>query len=318
MSAPRLGLCVDGAQADSLARVITAASYGAEPQILTGASSVGPSMVLVIDAAEARRHLAELARAGVQLIVVADEIEPAWLGAAAEVPGIVGIVGRSQGRVRTWELAYLVRRIVAPRAPIPGSHELLGWGSSTVVFRPTTTGDLGHAVQAVEAVSTRFGVARRVAAMAAEASHELLMNAMYDAPHDRRGRPRYAGDRQASITLDEQEIPLLRVTIDSDWLALDAVDPFGRLTRDVFLGSLVNAQTSCASGAVGSAVTAGPGGARLGLYKLFASCTSLRAEVDPGQRTLVSWVVDRTGEAPPPLRSTGRSLAFLTSGGASA
>jgi len=40
-----------------------------------------------------------------------------------------------------------------------------------------------------------------------ELAHELLMNAMYDAPVDVQGRPKYAHDRKQSITLDPEEAP---------------------------------------------------------------------------------------------------------------
>ena len=47
-----------------------------------------------------------------------------------------------------------------------------------------------------------------------ELAHELLMNAMYDAPTDSRGRPRYSYDRKQDIVLDEGEVPTLRLGTD--------------------------------------------------------------------------------------------------------
>jgi hypothetical protein len=165
-------------------------------------------------------------------------------------------------------------------------------------------------VQAIETVSIRFGMSRRTAVMAADASHELLMNAMYDAPHDASGHAPYASDRQANITLAEHEVPTLRLTVDSQYLALDAVDPFGRLARAKWFSGLLRATTGSTSATPTAVLDESHGGAGLGLFRLYSTATFLRAEVQPGRQTLVSWIVDRA-LGPKGQRSTGRSLAFI-------
>ena len=52
---------------------------------------------------------------------------------------------------------------------------------------------------------------KRVAEMFGELAHELLMNAMYDAPVDAHGTPKYAADRKADIQLADDEQPTVRI-----------------------------------------------------------------------------------------------------------
>ena len=58
--------------------------------------------------------------------------------------------------------------------------------------------------------SAALQVPKRVADMFGELGHELLMNAMYDAPADAHGRPKYAADRKADIRLADNERPACR------------------------------------------------------------------------------------------------------------
>jgi hypothetical protein len=312
-----LGLSLpDSGAIDSVARVMSAASSGQDLQVAQDLGSLlqrfpGALGLLVADARQVVECAGDLARDGVPVIALVDEIDLHVLAAAVRIPRLLGFVGRGgDGQLREWELAYLVRRVVSPQVPVPGTHELLTWGASTVTFRPRTTADLEQTVHAVETVSIRFGMSRRTAVMAADASHELLMNAMYDAPHDHAGRPKYANDRQAQVALAEDEVPTLRLTVDSTYLALDITDPFGRLARNKLYGGLLRAITGTTGPSAQAALDVSHGGAGLGLFKLYSTCTFLRAEVIPGHQTLVSWVVDRSvgGKA---QRAAGRTIAYL-------
>ena len=55
--------------------------------------------------------------------------------------------------------------------------------------------------------SPRCRCPKRVAEMFGELAHELIMNAMYDAPVDAHGQPKYAADRKADVTLADDEQP---------------------------------------------------------------------------------------------------------------
>lgn len=238
-----------------------------------------------------------------RVLVIADRVHPELLDTAVRVPQLVGVVARAGGARLALELGYVVRRVSSPQQPAPGAPELLTWGASTVTFRPRTSHDRDRAVEAVESVGHKFGIPRRVASIAAEAAHELLMNAMYGAPIDpTTGAPRYAHDRTASIRLHDAELPTLRLTVDGAYLALDCSDPFGRMTRNKLFRGLVR-------GLAGELDTAG-GGAGLGWHRLFGSASILRVEVVPRRQTIVSWILDRTVD-PRAQRAQGRSVYFV-------
>jgi hypothetical protein len=318
MTPPQLALCLqDQALLEPIARVMTAACSGLELHLGTDLSTalerVSPQalQLLVVDEEASLEAIVELdGFPNAKLVVIAEQIDDDLLAAALRSPRMLGIVGRADAGPRAWEIGYLVRRTVMPQQPAPGSHELLMWGASTVTFRPRTTKDRDQTVQAVETVATRFGMPRRAGVAAADASHELLMNAMYDAPIDSSGHPRYAKDRQAQITLQDHEIPTLRLTVDGAHLALDITDPFGRLHRQKVFGGLLRGRTGAVAPSASAVLDTTHGGAGLGMFNLFNSAAILRFEVLPGRQTMVSWILDRT-PGPASHRARCRSLYFI-------
>ncbi|MEZ4241802.1 MAG: hypothetical protein R3F59_37770, partial [Myxococcota bacterium] len=274
MTPPQLALCLREPEwIEDAARVMSAASSGLELQVghdlLATLERTAPSLQLLVvdehDLLDAVQITSESFPEAWVLGLV-EQVDDAMLAAALRHPRLLGFVARTERGPRYWELGYLVRRTVTPQQPVPGSHELLSWGASSVTFRPRTTRDRDQTVQAVELVATRFGMSRRAAAMAADASHELLMNAMYDAPVDSAGRPRYAGDRQAQIVLQDHEIPTLRLTVDGAHLALDISDPFGRLPRHKVFGGLLRGRTGAVATSGSAVLDESHGGAGLGMF----------------------------------------------------
>jgi hypothetical protein len=320
MSTPELALCLkDPLAIESVSRVLTAASSGAElhrgNHLDLVLDSVDPQALrlLVVDSNFAEPEmLASVCEAypHVKIVVLTDALEEQQLQIAMGSPRLVGFVARRQGVIRAWELVYLVRRVLSPEQPVPGSHELLNWGASSVTFRPKNTKERDSTVEGVEVVAMRFGMSSRMAKMAAEASHELLMNAMYDAPVDKRGRPRYADKRQSAISLQEHEIPTLRVTVDGLHIALDITDPFGRLSRERWFASLLRGKSGLDAADPTRALDESEGGAGLGLHNLFSSAAILRAEVVPARQTTVTWILDLSIERRT-QRQMPRSLYYV-------
>lgn len=312
MSSPQLALCLEDPNAIApLARVMVSASSGLDLKVGTSlemvlqASSPPDLQLMVLDAAHLSPGVLETLTSvcpQVWIVLLADAVQDVMLESALRVPRLLGILGRIDGGARAMELSYLVRRLVSTRHPIPGTDELLDWGASSVTFRPKTTADRDQVVEAVESIAGRFGVPRRVAMNVSNAAHELLMNAMYDAPIDATGRSLYASDRAAIISLQEHEIPTLRLTVDSHYLALDVSDPFGRLSRAKLFGGLVRGRAG--------AIDRSGGGAGLGLHRLFMSASVLRAEVASGRQTLVSWILDRRVDQMA-QRTQARSIYYL-------
>jgi hypothetical protein len=243
------------------------------------------------------------------IVVFTPETEEQTLLLGLRIPSVVALIAWSTAGARTWEVLYTARRLLAPREEAPTMANLLPWGSTTVAWQPRNTSDLRKIVERIEGLCDRLGIERRAAAAVSSASHELLMNAVYDAPVGRDGRPKYAHDRTADVQLEPQEVPSFRCTVSGDLIGLDSIDPFGRLPRNRYFEGVLRGHRM-ATGASGPTLDTSHGGAGLGLHTLYASGAVLRAELTPMQRTHVSWIFDRSIPHRE-RRRAARSLYFI-------
>jgi hypothetical protein len=201
-----------------------------------------------------------------------------------EEPRISHIFGRSafDAAPREWELIMVARRLLRPEAPPFGAF--LSWGYTGFKDQIRDSSARDGAVAHVQKYLGRGGIPKRIAEMFAGLAHELLMNALYDAPVDAEGRPRHAHDRKAQVALADHEAATLRLGCDGVRLAIQVSDPFGRLERGhVFAG--------LARGLKGH-MEKGSGGAGLGLVVCLASTVGMVFDVIPGHKTEVTGVFD--------------------------
>ena len=173
----------------------------------------------------------------------------------------------------------LARRLQG--VPAPPLEAYLDWGAQTLDLEVRTTADRDAAAARIQDFVGALQVPRRIAEMFAELGHELIMNAMYDAPVDGHGRPRYAGDRKAEIVLAEHERPVVRVATDGTRLALQIRDPFGRLERRHVFEGLVR-------GLAGGELDRSSGGAGLGMMVCHNASTAMFFDVVPNRHTEVT------------------------------
>ena len=116
---------------------------------------------------------------------------------------------------------------------------------------------------------------------------ELLTNALYNAPVDADGVPRYARwPRTRVVQLDPEEAVALCFGSDGRRFGLSVVDHFGSLTPDRVRSELAR----CHRGPTAD-VRAGPGGAGLGLREV-TSLSDLIIDIEPGRRTEVIGLLD--------------------------
>jgi hypothetical protein len=138
--------------------------------------------------------------------------------------------------------------------------------------------------------------------MFAELGHELIMNAMYDAPVDRHGRPKYAADRKAAIELADHERPALRLATDGARLVLQIRDPFGRLERHHVFGGLSRSLS-------GGDMDRSHGGAGLGMMVCHNASTAMFFDVAAHRYTEVTAVFELDVNLRE-LRTQAKSLHF--------
>lgn len=205
---------------------------------------------------------------------------PAGRG-AAPVGSIDHVLGRRnfESPPPAWELTMLARRLAG--APAPSLAAYLDWGFTALDIEVRATADRDAAAARIQDFVGALQVPRRIAELFAELGHELIMNAMYDAPVDAHGRPRYAGDRKANIVLADHERPVVRIATDGTRLAMQVRDPFGRLERRHVVDGL-------ARGLAGGELDESHGGAGLGMMVCHNASTALFFDVAPNRYTEVT------------------------------
>lgn len=195
-----------------------------------------------------------------------------------------------QSMPRPWELAFAVRRVLGRRPTQLAVRELFAGDPVITRSRPRASEDRDRAVAELGELAARAGAPDRLVSRITEVGHELVMNAMYDAPVDHYGEPRYASDRRAAITLDDHEVPTVTFATDGSLIALQVSDPFGRLARDhVFEG--IGRGLAAADGG-DRVIDDSNGGAGLGLWRIYATSAITVFDVIVGHATTVTAVFD--------------------------
>jgi hypothetical protein len=201
---------------------------------------------------------------------------------------------------RAWEILMVARRMVgASPAPLAG---YLDWGFVHAEYDVRATADRDAAVAKIQEFVGALQLPKRVAEMFGELAHELLMNAMYDAPADAQGRPKYAADRKADIRLADNERPAVRVATDGTRLVLQVRDPFGRLERRHVFDGL-------ARGLAGGEMDQSHGGAGLGMMVCHNSSSAMFFDVVRGRSTEVTALFELDMNLRE-LRTQAKSLHF--------
>ena len=246
-----------------IARLWTAAGFDVavveDPAALTG--SLGDAHLLGADAFDGDLVLSALAALPSLHAVLwtAEPLERVLRFAVGE-PRLSSVLGRPgfESTPRDLELTMVARRRLRPAEPGAPFAAYLAWGAGGLEFSVRGSADRERVVAHAQAFTAGIGAPKRVAEMMGELAHELLMNALYDAPVDAAGRPRFAHDRRADVALAPGEEAIFRLASDGARLVLQVVDPFGRLQRQhVFAG--------LARGLKGGQVDSSHGGAGLGM-----------------------------------------------------
>jgi len=220
-----------------------------------------------------------------------------------ESPRIDHVLGRRdfESPPRAWEVLMVARRLAGADATPPLSA-YLDWGFSLLELDVRSTVDRDEAVMRIGEFITRLQVPRRIVDMFGELGHELLMNAIYDAPADASGRPKYAADRKADVRLSDDERPTVRLASDGSKLVLQVRDPFGRLERHHVFDGL-------ARGLAGGEMDRSHGGAGLGMMVCHNASSAMFFDVARGTHTEVTALFELDMNLRE-LRTQAKSLHF--------
>lgn len=238
------------------------------------------------DASQAEQVAGWLAeRVELSAVLWAASPDEPLLGLCRRAPRLTAILARPapDQPPRDDELIAAARAAQTGERPPFASH--LAWGATGFALKVCDGPAREAAVARVVEHAARVGAPKRQGDSLAELTHELLMNAMYDAPVDARGRPRFAHDRKAAVRLDSTDAAQLRCASDGSRFALEVEDRFGRLTREHVFGGI-------ARGLRGGEQDRSHGGAGLGMLVAWRAATALHFDVAPGARTRVTALID--------------------------
>jgi hypothetical protein len=202
-------------------------------------------------------------------------------------PGISNVLGRRdfESTPRPWELVMVLRRMLDPSTATPPIAAYLDYGFTGFQDKVGSTQARDATVAHVQTFIGQLQVPKRVGEMFGELTHEMLMNAMYDAPADPSGRAKYAQNRKADLALPEPEQPTLRLATDGTRLVLQVSDPFGRLHRKHVFDGL-------ARGLAQGEMDQSHGGAGLGMMVCHNSTGAMFFDVARGRHTEVTGIFE--------------------------
>lgn len=178
-----------------------------------------------------------------------------------------------------------------------GLEKYLSWGASVKEITLRQSTDRANAIEEVERFSKGCQLKTSLRRKLVQLTDELLMNAIWDAPVDEDGKPKYAKlPRNMPVALTENEAVQLRYATDGNLLAVSVTDNFGTLTRETAFRYLIRC-----FGRTDNQISMQAGGAGLGLYMAYLAISTFVINVAPGKKTEVIGILN--------LRLSNREMA---------
>ncbi|MGQ0505103.1 MAG: hypothetical protein ACT4TC_07250 [Myxococcaceae bacterium] len=177
------------------------------------------------------------------------------------------------------------------RGDIFGIEKYFTWGVEPVrmVLRRATEKE--RVISVMQDYANSLGVHPRLVNLYCVVADELLTNAVYNAPVDANGVPRYAElSRDVEVVLKPEEYVEVVLCSDGHRLGIATIDPFGSLRRERLLTYL----SKCFQKGPDQ-VDQKKGGAGLGFYSVFESLSHFVVNIQPGTRTEMIGLIDVRG-----------------------
>ena len=215
-------------------------------------------------------------------------------------PRCYGVISsQSLGDEELAQLRFALARPSSARRPL---HPCLPLGERGQYAQATDYAGKDQLVLRLCDWATGLGASRRSVAALEQAVDELLLNALYDAPTDAAGTPRYVGlspKERLQITAQPGEAAQVRFAADARRLVVAVRDPFGRLLRSTVLRYF----RRCAEAQLArqSPLEQKMGGSGVGLFLVLGAASELFFRLRPGRFTEVVYTVYR--DRPAPLRA---------------
>lgn len=202
---------------------------------------------------------------------------------------LTNVVARNNDEVDPAELIVTLRKLVD--RDIFGIEKYFIWGVKPVIFRITSSDEKNPTLRHVEEYATALGVQPRFIEQLSAVADELITNAVYNAPRDAHGKPRYASRaRSERVDLEPHEAVEVRVCCDGHRFGISIADVFGSLTTETLLDYLAKCQRRGED-----QIDKKEGGAGLGFYLMYESLSHLIVNISPRHRTEIVGILDIAG-----------------------
>jgi hypothetical protein len=221
------------------------------------------------------------------VLVVSSARKPADAGELFIRYRVTNLLARN-GQIHSGDFARTIEKILG--GELFGIDKYLAPGTLLMTRPIVGSRQKDELLDLVERTLTRAGVRRRLVDNLLSATDEMVSNAVYDAPVDAHGQPRYARlPRTTPVSLEPHEYAQLTFGADATRFAISVADPFGTLSVERVLDYL----GKC-FGRGASQIDPKEGGAGLGLYMMFNSLSHFVINVATGHRTEVIGIMDLT------------------------
>lgn len=288
---PRIAVVLDNARAsERVVRILRATTRAADVSACPVASLeelLGTPAIVVCTEDTAEMVLASSSYN--QHVVVCDRGTAQTISALclshSQLNDVVGWCG-FESIPRPWELVWSIRNI-STRGSERVLDVLFPKSNFQKIWRPTNPAERDLVCAAIGQEALGLGAPSRTAENLVDIAHELVMNAMYDAPTDANGAYSFAYDRGANIQLDSDQSPIVRFATNGMLAAIEVVDPFGSLQRHRLFEAI--SRGGIARG--NASLDRSHGGAGLGLQRVFKNSLAVFAEVALGHHTGVTAVL---------------------------
>ena len=209
-----------------------------------------------------------------------------YLPILARHPHIRNLIAKNADPLEPEELIVTAEKLL--RRELFGLQKYLSWGVEPLSVEVSDSHDKRDYVGTLVDFADRLGCSRRMTDLVESIADELIMNAIFNAPRDEHGKPKYRDlHRSGHVVLEEHERATLQFACDGNYIAVSLLDPFGALTQDTLLSYL----NRC--------LVRGPqqisdesGGAGLGLFRVFQSISKFVVNLQPGKKTEVIALID--------------------------
>ncbi len=176
------------------------------------------------------------------------------------------------------------------RQDIFGLDKYFGWGLETNSTRIHRSEDRNAVVDQTVGFANTLDIHPRLVENIATVVEELITNALYNAPVDAAGRPRFAHlPRTAPVELGDDEEVIVSVCCDGHTFGVSVADSFGAMTGEGGLAYLADSSRQEAQ------QSSNTGGAGLGLFMIFDSLNHMAINICPNKKTEVIGLIDVRG-----------------------